>query len=153
DGWDLQTDLTHRRSNGNFVLSFASGFTGQGTQHRDIRSANPRIVGRIATGAGDNLLTAGVDAQVADYQLHSSLGPQTNKQRGLDVYVQDIQPLPANLELTAGARVAHVHNRIYDGFTFTTPTEFGDSRNAGELGLAWRPASSVRVYTRADRNF
>ena len=130
EGWEVQTDLTHRRSNGNFVLSFASGFHGQGTQHRDLRSANPRLVGRIATGFGDNLLTAGVDAQVADYQLHSSLGPQTNQQHGLDAYVQDIQPLPAHLELTGGVRVARVRNRLYDNFTFTTPTEVGDQRSA-----------------------
>jgi iron complex outermembrane receptor protein len=154
EDWELQTDLTHRQTDGVFRLSSVFGpSSSDSTQDRDIQSVNPRLTGAFAGPWGAGLLTAGIDALFADYELTSPFGTQTNDQRQTDGYLQAILPLPARFEATLGARQARVDNEVLDGFTFVAPTRFHDTRTAGEAGLAWRPLKTLRVFTRYDRNF
>jgi iron complex outermembrane receptor protein len=152
--WQIETDLSHRHSAGVFELSFI-GFpaTSSSTQDRNIWSINPRVTGSFDFPAGKAAVTAGIDAQHAEYALQSQFGLQTNDQRLRDVYTQLTLPVWRTLEATVGARTARVDNDVYDGFTFTTPTNFSDTRNALEGGLSIRPLQHLRLFTRYDSNF
>ncbi len=152
--WGLETDLDHRRGNGAFRLSSVYGpAPANAFQDREIRAAHPRLQGSLPMFGRTALITLGADGQLADYKLASMFGVQTHKQHQGDVYGQAILPLAQPLELTAGARYASVTNEVEDGYTFVTPTKFGDHRVAQELGLAFRPWNALRLYARYDRNF
>lgn len=148
--WHAEADLDHRRSNGNFRLSFISGFSSPGSQDRELRAAHPRLVGTY----GRTLLTLGADGLLSDYELNSAaFGLQTNKQRLGELYAQVVTPLARTLEITAGARFSRVENKLQDGFAYPMGVKFHDTQPAGELGLAWQLAPAVKLYTRYDRTF
>ncbi|MGH8461475.1 MAG: TonB-dependent receptor [Stenotrophobium sp.] len=153
--WHLETDISHRHSAGVFRLSFAGSppSTQDSTQHRNVWALNPRVTGGFQLPAGKAAVTIGVDAQHAEYALQSPFGLQTNDQRLRDVYAQLVLPLWHTLEATVGGRTARVDNRVFDGFTFTTPTNLSDTRNSAEAGLAIRPLPQLRLFTRYDGNF
>ncbi len=153
--WNLEADLNHRRVDGIFRQSFrGSGpSTSNNTQDRNVWSFNPRVSGGFALPAGRALITAGIDTQHAEYALSSVFGVQSNDQRERDFYAQAVLPLVKTLEATVGARVARVDNNVFDGFTFTTPTAFSDTRHTAEAGLAWTPVKNLRLFTRYDGNF
>lgn len=154
EAWRLETDLDHRRGNGSFRLSSVYGASTQdSSQDREVRAAHPRLQGRLPMLDSEALLTLGLDGQLADYTLSSPFGVQTNKQHQGDVYGQAILPLAQALELTVGGRYASVTNEVEDGYTFVTPTKFGDHRFAQELGLSYHPWRALKVYGRYDRNF
>jgi len=155
EGWQLDTDLDHRVGDGAFRLSSAAfgPSAADSTQQRDITGLHPRLVGSFALGAGTALLTAGMDAQQADYELRSPFGVQTNDQRQLDVYAQLILPMTERFEATLGARAARVDNEVEDGFTFASPTRFDDRVEAGEAGLSWQASAAARLFARYDGNF
>lgn len=155
DGWQLDTDVDHRDSDGAFRLSSAVfGPAGSdSTQQRRITGLHPRLVGTFPVGAGRGLLTAGVDGQRAGYELRSQFGVQSSDQRQLDVYAQAIVPVAERLEATLGGRAARVDNEVEDGFTFVEPTRFHDLEHAGEAGLAWQATDALRLFARYDRNF
>ncbi|TXI10236.1 MAG: TonB-dependent receptor [Rhizobium sp.] len=152
--WNLEADLNHRHVDGIFRQSFR-GFpsTANSMQDRNVWSFNPRISGGFALPSGRAVITAGIDAQHAEYELSSPIGVQSNNQRERDFYAQAILPLVNALEATVGARVARVDNNVYDGFTFTSATPFSDTRHTAEAGLAWTPVKNLRLYTRYDGNF
>lgn len=154
-GWEIDTDVDHRDSYGTFRLSSAAfGPSGaDSTQERGITGVHPRLVGTFPAGFGDGLLTAGLDALQAEYELRSPFGVQANDQRQLDAYAQLIVPLPGHVEVTVGGRSARVDNDVYDGFTFAEATRFDDREDAGSAGLSWRPTAMARFFTRYDRNF
>jgi iron complex outermembrane receptor protein len=155
EGWQLDADLDHRDTDGTFRLSSApfGAATSDSAQQRRITGLHPRLVGAFGLGGRQGLLTAGLDAQQADYALRSQFGVQTNDQRQLDAYAQLIVPVADGLEGTLGARAARVDNEVEDGFTFVTPTRFHDREHAAEAGLAWQPRPGLRYFTRYDRNF
>lgn len=152
--WKLLSDITRRRSNGNFRTSSVFGpAAADSRQERDIVSINPRLAGEAATPWGSALITAGIDAQRASYELSSSIGPQNNVQRQRDAYAQAIVPLPARLEVTAGARLARVDNAVYDNYNFPQTFPFHDTEHSLEAGLAWKPDAASRLFLHYDRNF
>lgn len=150
--WQVETDLTRRRSDAsNQLTSFGS--RSRFTQARRQWSLNPRLVGRAPLPAGAALITAGADAQLAEYALVSAFGPQSDRQRQRDAYAQAVLPLARALEFTAGARTARVDDRLYDGVTFATPTPRHDTASAWEAGIAWTPVEALRLHARHDGNF
>ncbi|HVT37363.1 MAG TPA: TonB-dependent receptor [Nevskiaceae bacterium] len=160
-GWTLETDVTHRRGDGVFRLSFTGApATADSTQQRNVWSINPRVEGGFALPAGRALLTLGADGQLAEYQLLSPLGLQSNDQRQRDFYAQAELPLWRTLEATVGVRNARVDNKVMQTSTsaffvpvFTVPTPFHDTHTAAELGLALRPLDGLRLHARYDGNF
>lgn len=153
--WSIEADINHRRSDGVFRQSFrgSAPATSDNTQDRNIWSFNPRVSGGFELPAGRALITAGIDTQHAEYALSSIFGVQSNNQRERDFYTQAVLPVVATLEATVGARVARVDNKVFDGFTFVTPTAFSDTQHAAEAGLAWKPVKNLRLFTRYDSNF
>jgi iron complex outermembrane recepter protein len=152
--WTLDADLMRRVSDGEFRLSFASGFSSPGTQDRELWSLHPRASAELPTTWGDALLTLGLDGQLTDYRLDSAaFGLQSNDHRETGAYAQAIVPLPANLELTLGGRAARVDNTLQDAFAFPTPTRLRDDESSGEAGLALRPHAAMRAFARYERVF
>lgn len=152
--WHLEAEATHRRSDGDFRLSFTTFPAAQDSrQDREVTALTPRLVGRFGGARGETLVTAGVDLQEARYLLASQLGVQRNDQAQRDAYLQAVIPATRDIEATLGGRIARVENEVVDGFTFTTPTRFGDRRTAVQAGLAWRPLPGVRVFARHDANY
>ncbi len=151
--WKLEAEATERRSDGSFRLGTFGVATQDSFQDRKLRAFNPRMVGRYPMGSGTALITVGSDLQRADYELSSQLGVQANRQDQTDVYGQAILPVAPALDLTVGLRRAHVDNKVEDGFTFVQPTEFTDSRTAGEAGLSWKARDGLRLFLRYDRNY
>jgi iron complex outermembrane recepter protein len=152
--WSLDTDLTHRRSDGDFQLSFASGFSSAGTQDRELWSLHPRLTGRFDKAGRDALVTVGADGLIADYRLDSAaFGEQKNRQQQRDLYAQIVVPLSATLDLTEGVRWSRVDNEPRDGFTFTQAERYHDTQSAGELGLTWHAADGTRLFARYDQSF
>jgi iron complex outermembrane receptor protein len=153
EDWNVETDVTHRRSDGTFRLSFASGpATADSSQDRNVWTVNPRVTGHFALPAGDALVTAGIDAQRADYELTSPFGTQSNTQELRDAYAQLVAPLWWTLEATAGARTARVENEVLDGFIFVDTTRFHDTVTVFESGLSLRPLKDLRLFARRDGN-
>lgn len=152
--WALEFDASHRETDGRFRLSFR-GFpaTQDATQDRRITALAPRVTASLPVRAGALVLTAGVDAQRADYHLLSSFGPQSNDQTLLDGYAQAVVPLGLGLEATAGARLARVENQLADNFVFPAGGEINDAEDALALGLTWHAAKGVRGFLRFDENF
>lgn len=152
--WALDTDLTQRSSDGDFRLSFASGFSSAGTQDRRMLSLAPRLIGAFGLLGREALVTVGADALLADYRLNSdAFGRQTNDQTQRDLYAQVVLPLPGEFEATLGARLSRVENEPRDAFNFTQAHRFHDTQPAAEAGLAWQPQPDLRLFLRYDRNF
>ncbi|HUR39638.1 MAG TPA: TonB-dependent receptor [Verrucomicrobiae bacterium] len=152
--WTLHLDANHRETDGTFRLSFR-GFpaTSDATQDRRVTGISPRVTAALPLAGGSAAITAGLDAQRADYHLLSSIGPQSNDQTVLDAYLQAIVPLGAGFEATAAGRVARVENDLADNFIFPDGGEVNDSEDAAALGIAWRAAQGLRLFARADENF
>lgn len=152
--WAFELDASHRETDGRFRLSFR-GFpaTQDATQDRRITALAPRLTASLPVRSGALVLTAGVDAQRADYHLRSSIGPQSNDQTLLDGYAQAVVPLGLGLEAAAGARLARVENQLADNFVFPAGGEINDAEDALALGLTWRAAAGVRSFVRFDENF
>ena len=145
--WNLETDLTLRRGNGQGRLS-GTAFT----QDRKTWSLNPRASGVLSLPAGQGLIVTGVDLTRTEYSI-LAFGPQSDDQRMLDIYAQATLPLAAALEFTAGARHARVKNVLLDSFGAGTPVDVKDARSAWQAGLAWKPVAGLRLFTRYDANF
>lgn len=152
--WAFELDASHRQTDGRFRLSFRGApATQDATQDRRVTALAPRLTASLPWAGDLLILTAGVDAQRADYHLLSSIGPQSNDQVLLDGYAQAVMPLPGRIEATAGARLARVENRLADNFVFPAGGEINDGEDALALGLAWRAAAGVRTFARFDENF
>ncbi|HZP12330.1 MAG TPA: TonB-dependent receptor [Nevskiaceae bacterium] len=151
-GWEFETDFTHRRSDGNVQLTFGETASTL-VQNRNLWSLNPRATGKFRMAAGEALVTVGADGQLAEYELISAIGPQTDTQRTRDFYAQAVLPIVSSLEGTIGCRLARVDNELFDGFTFPTPTSVSDSQHALEAGVAWRAIEHLRLFARYDGNY
>lgn len=145
--WSLEFDATRRIGHADVFIGLPA------RQDRRQWSFSPRVSGKFPMPAGAALLTAGVDVQTTEYQLVSPFGTQKDDQHTRAAFAQLVLPLVSTLEATVGGRVARADNRLFDGFTFPTPTRLHDTQDAGEAGLAWKPYESLRVYARYDRNF
>ena len=150
--WEFETDFSHRRSDGDVQLTFGTTPSTL-AQNRNLWSFNPRATGKFRLPAGEVLLTVGADAQLAEYELVSAFGAQTDTQRTRDFYTQAVLPIVASLEGTIGGRLARVDNELFDGFTFPTPTSVSDAQHAWEAGMAWRAVEHLRLFARYDANY
>lgn len=150
--WAFESDLTHRLTQASSELTLF-GTPSRFTQSRKQWSLNPRLAGRVPVSAGAVLVTAGIDAQVGDYELISAFGRQTDRQRQRDLYAQAIVPLAPTVEATVGGRLARVDDELYDGFAFPVTSPRHATARSWEAGLAWMPAPSLRLHARHDGNF
>lgn len=155
--WSVETELTRRESDGVFRLSSVFGpETEDATQDREIIGLTPRLLGRYPWTHGDLLLTAGVDAQDADYELVSRFGTQRNDQQLRDLYVQGIIPVMPRTDLTLGVRRSKVENELQDAGAFAIYPDGqkeDDSVTARQIGLSHRPDRFWRMFARYDENF
>jgi iron complex outermembrane recepter protein len=155
--WTLAGELTQRSSDGVFRLSSVFGpETQDATQDRKIVGLTPRLIGRHPLAQGDMLLTMGIDAQDADYELVSRFGEQRNAQEIRDIYAQGIIPLAPGVDVTLGARRSKVDNELEDTGAFAiypNGQKVDDSVTATQLGLTYRPDRFVRTFIRHDENF
>lgn len=153
-GWDFDGEATRRNSKGVFRTSFI-GFAvlTDNFQTRDVRSFSPRVIGRTTLPTGELQTTLGADVQRTDYLLLSVIGPQSVTQHMADAYAQLIVPVWHGVDLTLGARQAHVRNEVFDNFIFTQVTPLLDDKTALQGGIAWRPTDGLRLFTRYDENF
>ncbi|MGH8453161.1 MAG: TonB-dependent receptor [Nevskiales bacterium] len=155
--WSLESEITRRQSDGVFRLSSVFGpETQDATQDRKITGISPRLIGRYPNQHGETLITLGVDAQNADYELVSRFGTQRNDQQLRDLYVQGIVPFATGLDLTLGARRAKVENDLQDGGAFAIYPDgqkVSDRITAKQLGLSYRPDRFWRTFVRYDGNF
>lgn len=159
--WTASTELTHRRTEGQFRLSgIAFTATSDNEQERRITSVNPRVSGGFATRHGTAQLTAGLDLQAAEYVISTSLARQSNDQDTREAYAQFIYPLPGGVDVTLAQRVGRVDNEVFEesfsGFfvpVFTAPTRFHDSVSASQIGFSTQPLESLRLFLRYDGNY
>lgn len=145
DNWQLEAELTKRRSDGKGILS-NSNFT----QGRDNIGFTPRLIGAIPMSSGDLLLTLGVDLDRTDYNITSPFGTTSNRQVQQGLYAQSVVPLTERLSATLGARQAEVKNDLTDSFSFPTGTRLDDSEFVTSAGLSFSATPDWRVFARRD---
>jgi iron complex outermembrane receptor protein len=111
-----------------------------------IKNITPRIVGSIATGSGNTIVTIGYDQVEADYKTKDGYTNFSQEQDA--VYAQVIYPITNAFAVTLGARHANV-----DDTNHGLKNSHKDSVNAGELGLSYQLTPEWRAYARVADGF
>lgn len=145
DNWQLEAELTDRRSDGNGILTDSSF-----TQNRHQIGFTPRLIGAVPMAMGDLLLTLGIDLDRTDYDITSPFGTTDNRQHQRSLYAQGVIPLSERLSATLGARHAEVENDLTDSFSFPSGTRLDDSEFVTSAGLSFSATPEWRLYARRD---
>lgn len=145
ENWQLEAELTDRRSDGEGILS-NSNFT----QDRHHIGFTPRIIGALPMAHGDLLLTLGADLDRTDYNITSPFGTTDNRQDQRSLYAQGVIPLTGRFSATLGARQAEVENDLTDSFSFPTGTSLDDSEFVTSVGLSFAASAEWRLFARRD---
>ncbi len=145
DTWQVEAELSNRRSDGEGVLT-GSSFT----QDRDYTAFTPRLIGTLPMSAGEILLTVGADVDRNDYTITSLFGSTDNRQKQRALYAQGTIPLDEALSATLGMRHAKVENDLTDSFSFPDGVELDDSASVTSLGLSYTVATDWRLFARRD---
>lgn len=145
EDWQLEAELTDRRSDGDGILT-GSTFT----QDRHHLGFTPRLIGALPLGTGELLLTLGADLDRTDYEITSPFGTTDNRQHQRSVYVQGVIPLTARLSATVGARHAEMENDLADSFSFPAGTTIEDSEFVTSAGLSFTVTPEWRLFARRD---
>ena len=154
DHWKLETELTYRESDGEFLQSSRNAPEVLiATQRRRVNSFNPRMIGHYDFNGGGLLLTLGYDQDDTRYRLSSRFGPQSNDQLVSSWYGQAVVPVNKKIDVSFGARRSKVNNEISDGFAFLTPTDIDDTVSVNELGFSYRPDVDWRWYGRVAETY
>ncbi|MFP5504671.1 MAG: TonB-dependent receptor [Gammaproteobacteria bacterium] len=145
ENWQLEAELTDRRSDGEGILT-GSTFT----QDRHHLGFTPRLIGALPLGAGELLLTLGADLDRTDYEITSPFGTTDNRQHQRSVYAQGVVPLTERLSATVGARHAEMENDLTDSFSFPAGTSIDDSEFVTSAGLSFAATPEWRLFARRD---
>lgn len=145
DNWQLEAELTDRRSDGEGILTDFNF-----TQDRHHIGFTPRLIGAIPMANGDLLLTLGMDLERSDYDITSPFGTTDNRQDQRSFYAQGVIPLSERLSATLGARHADVENDLTDSFSFPTGTNLDDSEFVTSAGLSFSATPEWRLFARRD---
>lgn len=111
-----------------------------------VKNITPRVVGSIATAAGNAIVTVGYDQVDADYKTKDGYTDISQTQDA--VYAQVIYPLTSAFAVTLGARHANV-----DDTNHGMKNSHKDSVNAGELGLSYQLTPEWRAFARVADGF
>ena len=151
--WSFEGEVTDRKTDGVFRISFAGGppSTDNYTQDRRITEFTPRFIGFIPA-LNNTMLTLGADAVDSDYKLSTTLGDQANDQSQRSIYAQAVIPATSLLDVTLGVRYASVENELSDGFTFVNEN-IEDDVTVATFGMAYQARDDWRVLVRIDQNY
>jgi iron complex outermembrane receptor protein len=151
--WSFEGEVTDRKTDGVFRISFAGGppSTDNYTQDRRITEFTPRFIGFIPA-LNNTMLTLGADAVDSDYKLSTTLGDQANDQSQRSIYAQAVIPATSLLDVTLGVRYASVENELSDGFTFVDEN-IEDDVTVATFGMAYQARDEWRVLVRIDQNY
>jgi iron complex outermembrane receptor protein len=158
--WTLLAEYTHRKADGEFLLSFR-GFPAlpepPNTQDRELNSFNPRLAGRYETANGPLLLTLGVDHEESDYFLGSQLGTQQSEQKTRSYYIQGVLPVLASTDLMLGYRSAAVENDLIDRPAFGSgvpdDADLDDDLSIFSAGITVYASESLRHFIRYEETY
>jgi iron complex outermembrane recepter protein len=145
DNWQLEAELTDRRSDITSVLTDLPV-----TQDRHHIGFTPRLIGALPVAAGDVLLTLGADIDRTDYDIASPFGTTDNRQHQRSLYGQGVIPLTSRVSATLGVRHAEVENKLTDSFSFPAGTQIDDSEFVTSAGLSFAASADWRLFARRD---
>ncbi len=147
--WHVEMEMTQRDSEIKGVLT---GIDFE--QDREVRSANPRLIGVFENKYGEAVLTLGADWDESEYSLASIFGVTNSNQETRAVYAQAVYPFTQRLTTTLGARRGELENDIQDAPSFLpTPVTINadDDATAYEAGLSFELAPATRLFARYDQ--
>ncbi|HOY23255.1 MAG TPA: TonB-dependent receptor, partial [Cellvibrio sp.] len=111
-----------------------------------VKNITPRVVGNIATAAGNTIVTVGYDQVDADYKTKDGYTDISQAQDA--VYAQVIYPITKAFAATLGVRHANV-----DDTNHGLKNAHKDSVNAGELGFSYQLTPEWRAFARVADGF
>ena len=161
DHWRLLAEYTHRKSDGEFVLSFrgapAPPLNPPNVQEREVTSISPRAIASYPMKNRDLLLTVGGDLESSEYFLQSVFGTQFNDQDIGALYLFGVVPVMEKVDLALGWRHAEVENDLVDrplGFAgVPDDADLDDSVNVGSIGLTVHASENLRHFINYEENY
>lgn len=148
----LNIDFNKRINDREFIQSFRNSAGTLSTQDRDTGTLSTKYTLQPLSGSLSTLI-AGVNLEQTDYELVSSVGPQSTDQTINDVYVSTEWALSERGQFQIGVRVSEQSADISSTvFGFNTALEEDETITVGSIGYTWH-ASDWKLYARADQNF
>lgn len=138
--WLLETDIAHRKMNGNGVLM------SQFKQSREINYFRPQLKGAF----GRVLFDTGMDVESDQYHLTSLFGVTNDTQHKYGVFAAANMPINSALSFSLGARGAQQNNSLLQ---LTNSTNSLNRALATTIGAAWRFNSAVQFYLRRAESY
>ena len=146
-------DYSNRVTDREFIQSFRTFQDSLATQDRDTKIVSAKYVVAPPSPSSYSSLLFGVNFEQTDYELISSVGPQTIDQSINDIYISSLWPIGFLSQVEAGLRYSdHQADYLSDAFGTVTQGDFNDSASVMNLGFNWRQ-DNVKVFIRADQNY
>lgn len=142
DQWKLLSEYSDRNEEGEYENY---GLTQYSVR---VKSLTPRLVGTLASGHGNALVTVGVDAVRSDYESNNYYSPVNSEQDQQSIYAQLIYPVLEQLTATAGVRRAQVKDQNYQA-----SLKQKDSLTASEFGLNYDFGNQWSLFGRYAESF
>jgi len=155
----INVDFSKRVNDREFIQSFRPFAGSLSTQDRDTSTFSGKYILQPQQDNGLVLLTTGFNLEQTDYELVSSIGPQSSDQTIYDAYVSTEWSLSSQGQLQAGVRVskqsADLSNTEFDFVSMQNDAVLYDTDetiSVGSLGYSWR-VNDWKLYARAEQNF
>ncbi len=153
-GVEWALNLAHRSQE---TKSHFTSSTSDSIRETNSLAVSPRARLRHRFGGLEQVLVAGVDAEVGHLENHTTgtlfpmHGSARQEKRGL--YVQNSITPGRDWLLTLGARRQYAENEVIDLDSFGAPLRKSYALSATELGLRYRASSALALYGKTGRSF
>ncbi len=137
ESWQLLAEYADRDEDTESYYGYGNPTLG----NMHVKNATPRVIGNLATGNGNAVITLGYDLVEAEYEVPDW---GTHIEQTIDAfYGQIVYPITKSLSVTAGLRQSSVEDTNH-----SINVKHDDDVTAGEFGLSYQLDNGWRLFGR-----
>jgi len=152
--WLLEGEISYQDADREFVTSYRGLPGGVSLQDRIVTDLNTRLIYQQ-----ENIqIISGIDVQLTDYSLISSIGLQSSDLNIASIYADAKMDLDENLIVSIGMRYAKMDNQMKNSYDLVTGTnviddyDIEDDITIGSAGIVYIQ-DHARYFARVDQNY